>query len=563
MRSSSGLRRLIWPAVLTLLAWGLRLVLLEEVPPGWRDDELINIYALAGRVLAGHPTLYFTGASGHEPLYHTAHAVVLALVGTNPLGAHLLSIASGTLTVPLLYALGRRLFHRKAAILAAVFLAPSFWSLMYSRFGMRHVTVLPPVLAAFCLLWSLDRFSLPAPRRRVLVACGLLLAAALYTYTVARLLPFVLLAFGTYLALFHRERFRDWWRPLLVTLLVMGVVTLPLWIAIAQGRSEAAAQGIGADARIAELLVPLREMRAGNPQPLLENVWTTLGMFHATGDPEWLYNLPARPVFGTVGAALFFAGLGLCVSRWRRPEYAFLLIWLAAGVSPALVTLPPSSLGHTILAQPAVYLITAIPLAAGSSLIVSRLSQFTTRRLSLVACGLLIAALSLPVIFRDLHDYFVDWPARWMVRFLYRQDYREAAWFLDEHPEVADIAAGSTLMGPWDRLALAADLRRDDLRARLFNPERALVIPAGSAPSVLLTTFPELDPSLKDLLEDPPVWEKRGLRLHQPAPDPVRPTVRLSTTFNNGLELVGATWPEGEPAPGRKGTVWLIWRVAR
>jgi len=44
-----------WAAVaIVLLAWGLRLCCLEEVPPGWRDDELINIHALSGEVLRGN-----------------------------------------------------------------------------------------------------------------------------------------------------------------------------------------------------------------------------------------------------------------------------------------------------------------------------------------------------------------------------------------------------------------------------------------------------------------------------------------------------------------------------
>ena len=35
-------------AIVLLLAWGLRICCLEAVPPGWRDDELINIHTLSG-----------------------------------------------------------------------------------------------------------------------------------------------------------------------------------------------------------------------------------------------------------------------------------------------------------------------------------------------------------------------------------------------------------------------------------------------------------------------------------------------------------------------------------
>ena len=560
-----------WAVVLflVLLGWGLRVWRPAEVPPGWRDDEMINIHALTGKVLAGRPTIYFTGASGHEPLYHTLHAGVLALVGMNPLGGHLLSILSGTLTIPLTYVLGRRLFGRAVGLAAAALVATSFWSLMYSRFALRHAMVLPPALALFYLLWS----NRPRSVRLRPLAWGLLLAFALYTYTVSRLIPPLLVAFGLYLAVFHRWlgrtvknakksesplrplRFTRW-RPVLAALAVALVLTLPLWIAIARGRSEAAAQGIGADARIAELAVPLRELRAGNPRPLLENARTTLGMFHATGDPEWLYNLPGRPVFGPVGAAFFFIGLGLALWRWRRPEYGFLLLWLVVGISPALVTLPPSSLGHTILAQPAVYLLAALPLKWVSG---AQRRSSNVKRLLLPASCLLLLASSV----RDLRDYFVAWPAQEMVRFLYRADYRGAARYLDAHPEVVDVAVGSTLMGPWDRLALADDLRRDDVRARLFNPERALLLPAGAAPQLVLTLYPDPAPALEPYIEGPPVWARGELRVYRAPTDLPQPGDGPTAPFANGLDLEGIAWAEGEPAPGQEIEVWLAWRVAR
>jgi len=560
-----------WAAVLmlVLVGWGLRVWRPAEVPPGWRDDELINIHALTGEVLAGNPTFYFTGASGHEPLYHTLHALVLALVGMNPLGGHLLSIASGTLTIPLIYVLGRRLFGRPVGLVAATLLASSFWSLMYSRFALRHEMMVPLALAVFYLLRPSDRV-----RQGQAMAAGFLLAAALYTYTVARLIPLILATFGLYLALVHRDRFRRWRRPLAIALAIAVVLTVPLWVAIAQGRSEAAARGIGADARIAELSVPLRELRTGNLQPLLENARTTLGMFHATGDPEWLYNLPGRPVFGTAGAVLFFTGLVLCLWRWHRPERAFLLIWLLIGISPALVTLPPASLGHTILAQPAAYLLVALPLRQASSLKrqvsnVRRQASGVRRPASpilrLASSALLLATCSLLLAFpfRDLRDYFVTWPELGMVRFLYRADYREAARYLDAHPEIVDVAVGSTLMGPWDRLALADDMRRSDVRARLFNPERALLFPAASVPQVLLTAYPALAPALERYLESPPLWERGELRVHALAANPAWPEGGRAALFANGLELVGIAWSEGEPTPGQEARVWLAWRVAR
>jgi len=549
----------IWSLVivLLLLTWGLRICCLEDVPPGWRDDELINIHALSGELLAGRFPLYFTGASGHEPLYHYLHAGVHAVLGFNVLSGHLLSAACGTLTVALTYSLARRLFGRTTAVMASLALATSFWSLMYSRTAIRHISLPPFALAAFYLFWRKK----PGFFRKTWFLVGLIVGISLYTYPAARLLPVLLILFAAYLALFHRHQFSRHWRGVLLALAVTAALALPLAVTIAQGRSEAAAQGIGADARLAELAVPLRELRAGNPRPLLENIWTTLGMFHATGDPEWLYNIPHRPVFNLLGGVLLWAGAALCLYRWRQPRYFFLLLWFALGLLPAFVSTPPASLSHIILAQPVAYILPA--------LVVGKLVDWETGRLVQWETGTKVIGCLLAFLFlttnaaRDLRDYFVAWPQAGLVRFLYRADYREAARYLDGHPEVVDVAIGSTLLGPWDRLALASDLRREDVQVRVFNPEWALLLPAGPAPVILPTTFPTLAPAFEALIGGAPAQEKGGLRLYRPAAGLALPGDDLSVAFANGLELMGVTWPEGEPLPGREAVAWLTWLVAR
>jgi 4-amino-4-deoxy-L-arabinose transferase-like glycosyltransferase len=540
-----------------LLAWGLRLCCLDTIPPGWRDDELIEIYALSGEVLAGRPTFYFTGASGHEPLYHTLRAGAIALWGVNSLTNHLLPIVSGTLAIPLTYRLSRRLFGRKIALLAAVLMAVGFWPLMYSRFGVRHQMLVPLALAVFYFLWPAERSSSAKARARG-VAGGVALAAALYTYTASRLIPFLLLAFGLYLALCHRERFRRWWRPLLMALLLATVLTAPMWFAIARGRSEAAALGVGADARLAELAVPLRELQTGNLRPLLENVWTTLGMFHATGDPEWLYNVADRPVFNLLGGVLLWVGAAICLFRWRQPRYFFLLLWLGFGLAPTFISVPPASLSHSILAQPVAYILPILPLveackyasgkyasgkyASGKSLIrPDRRSAFAHSLLAI--CYLLFAIFLSSNAIRDLYDYFVVWPRQELVRVLYRADYREASRYLDAHPEITDVAMSSTLLGPWDRLALSVDTRRDDVGVRLFDPGRVLVWSVGDAPAtVLLASWPPATSTVDDFLGPPDAISPSLARYTlSPIFDLLSPTSH-PTRFANGLELVEARW---------------------
>ncbi|MDY7079883.1 MAG: glycosyltransferase family 39 protein [Chloroflexota bacterium] len=553
--------------VVLLLAWGLRLCSLEAVPPGWRDDELINIHALSGELLAGHFPLYFTGASGHEPLYHYLHAGLHSVLGFNVLSGHILSVACGLLTVALTYTLTRRLFGRTTAFIASLALATSFWSLIYSRTAIRHSILPPCALATFYVFW---RSGPKNPRITGSVRsgfvnpvwAGLLLGASLYTYYAARLLPVLLVLFAAYLALFHRDQFSRRWRGFLLASMIAAALVVPMWIAIAQGSSDAAVQGIGADARLAELAVPLRELRAGNPRPLLETTWKTLGMFHATGDPEWLYNVSGRPVFDLLGGALLWAGIALCLYRWRQPRYFFLLLWLGLGLLPAFVSTPPASLSHTILAQPVAYILPALALSKVTNR-AAHVAEATAIRWSFAILAILFVATN---AVRDLRDYFIIWPQQDMVRLLYRADYREAAAYLDTHPGMTDVAVSSGLMGPWDRLALDVDTRHGDITARLFNPERALVWVNGKAPTtVLLTSWPRMASPIDGFLEtqaDPPEIISPHLAVYAlpPLPDPQLP---IPFRFANGLELTNADWIDEERlAPDQEAVMLTTWLVA-
>ena len=137
-----------------LLAFALRVVALADVPPGWRDDELIETLVISRNILGGDLRFYYPDASGHEALYHALNALFLAWFGPGALGIRLLSAFLGTLAVPLTYALGRRLFGPAVGLTAAALLAVSFWGLMYSRVGIRHVMTPTLALAAFYFFWQ-------------------------------------------------------------------------------------------------------------------------------------------------------------------------------------------------------------------------------------------------------------------------------------------------------------------------------------------------------------------------------------------------------------------------
>ncbi|MFZ0547101.1 MAG: glycosyltransferase family 39 protein [Candidatus Promineifilaceae bacterium] len=497
--------------LLTLLALSLRLWRLDSVPPGWRDDELINILVISQKVLDGNWAVYYSDASGHEALYHALAAGMVSLFGLTALGIRGLSVILGTLTVPLTYLVGRKLFNRTVGLVAALGLAFSFWSLMYSRTGIRHISVVFFTLPAFYFLWrglaARERGETAEQSNRWLVhfgLAGLFLGLNFYTYFASRGVPLIVLALVVYLALFERPLFKQSWPGFLLLAGVTAVLALPLVITLNQQPDS--------EARVSELAVPLLEARQGNFAPLQENIFQTLSMFHSYGDDEWLYNIPFRPVFGAVGA-LFF-GLGLLIALWKsiasllgrsdettgtnRAAYPFLLVWWLAGIAPGFISVPAASLGHTIIAQPAVYLLAALPVGVAFQVYTrqkGKVSEDSAWYQQAIGSRWLFVGLALLLVgsiaWRDTADYFAEWPNRGMTRFLYRANIRELTQYLDDHPELTDFGATSLLAGPWDKRAFEIDLSRETAaHPRWYNPERAILLAIDGQPALNFSGYP-------------------------------------------------------------------------
>ncbi len=570
-----------WAVVVTLLAFGLRVVALASVPPGWRDDELIETLVISRNILGGDLRFYYPDASGHEVLYHALNALFLAWFGPGALGIRLLSAFLGTLAVPLTYVLGRRLFGPAAGLTAAALLAVSFWGLMYSRVGIRHVTTPVFALAAFYWFWrgtTDDESSSVVP----LALSGFFLGLGFHSYFASRGAPLIPLVFLGYVALVAPGVLRRSWRGLLVMAGVAALVALPLVLALAAQPA--------AEARVGELALPLTEALAGDFGRLLDHAAAALLMPHAAGDPEWLYNVPDRPIFGPLGALAFW--LGVALATWsamtglRRKgttdfadstdsrtlesvesvksvvpslPAAFVLIWWLVGISPSVLSVPPASLGHAILAQPAFYLLAALPVAA--------LAGWARRpgRWRAPAAGLLAALLVGATAARDLPAYFGQWPARGMVRYLYRADVEDVAVFVLRDPAApwpTDFGITGLLAGPWDRVALDLVLGgRDDVRPRWFDPQRALLL----WPDVSFAGYPGVESPYAAVFEPLPQDSLLAgdYTLGRVAP-PVTPTLdgqvflnEAPQCFANGLCWTAAAYE------ATSGWLEVQWRVER
>nr|MBP7689142.1 hypothetical protein [Thermoflexales bacterium] len=255
---------------------------------------------------------------------------------------------------------------------------------------------------------------------------------------------------------------------------------------------------------------PLIELRKGNVQPAIDTTLGTLGMFTFAGDPESLYNVPNRPVFDWITGAFFYLGVIICLIRLKRTESGLALAWLVIGIAPAFVSIPAASFSHTIAALPVVYVVAAVGIVVIVDKYASRQGNKgrTLFPYFLVSLATLLIGLN---GWLTIRDYFGTWANDDFVRFQYHAPTREIAKWLDQNPQSNGVAIGThATQLVLDPIALDLDLRRDNLSARWFNPDRALVIPrwfdharpvvTPARETIILSSLQEASESVKRLL---------------------------------------------------------------
>jgi len=472
-------------ALLLLIAAVLRLVALDQVPLGPSYDELQNAQ-LSERVLAGQWAIYFPENFGQESLYPTLAALAVRLLGWNVAVLRLPGALGGVLAVLALYLVGRRLAGRRAAFLAAAFQAVSFWPLLETRVALE--TALLPPLAGLALLFlarGLNEWT--RPRRQTMLdfaLAGLFLGGHVYVYTPGRVMPLLPLALLAYLLLLNRRILRRRWPELLLLCAVTALAVAPLALFL-HAHPEA-------EQRLDQLAGPLDALRQGDFRPVLKIAAGTLGMFTLRGDPQWLYNVAGRPVFDPLTSLVFYVGLAYCLIHLRDWRYGLTLLWMLVGLGPAMVSAPPASFSHTLAAQPAVYLVLGLG--------IDRIWEWLSRRRAwagpLAAVLLLVFNLAL-----SCHAYFVVWANAPQVRELYQGGITAVARELDARDPPGPVAIGAPYVNywhPWNAVGFDLALRRDDLRARWFNPGAAWVWPAGLGPVTFYFPTDPLGPQTFD-----------------------------------------------------------------
>lgn len=509
--------------LILLVGASLRLVALDAAPPGLTHDEADHGLDAAG-VLEGRRPIYFTVGYGREPLYDYATALVMLVVGKTYLASRITAALFGIALLILTYAWVRLSTQNRWLALATMAgLAVSFWAVSTSRHALRTVTL--PVMFMAAALVMRKGFTLEEdveddfilgyrPRAEIerwvwFLLAGLFLGLSFYTYLAARLMWLVFPAFFLFLSLTQPGVIRRIWPGLLVMLIVGAIVAAPLALYLMDHPQ--------AELRISQLSSPIAALRAGDPAPLLRNARAGLGMITITGDNLWLYNIPGRPLLGPVMSLLFYLGISIALISVLYPyrpvrrglrtyddafristANTFMLLTLAAGLFPALITGAGASNTRVIGMQPALYYFPALAIVW--------MAEWADRRFDAPGWRAIWTTFGLLTLIRagqTFHDYFTVWNNARNVRVAYHTTLVETLAYIDAHPELgSEIALSSITPGRFHDPAVARmRLRRDDVHLKWFDGRSVFLFPSDED---LIAFYPEVaapDPAFAPWLE--------------------------------------------------------------
>jgi hypothetical protein len=460
------------------------------------------------------------------------------------------------------YLWGRRAFGVEIGLSAAALTAAAFWTLFTSRMALNSQPLPALYGVAVYALWRLlfDDDLKPAHVAGWAALFGAGLAASLHVYEASRVACLAFPAFAIYLLVTDRARLRRRGLAFGAALLAgIGLAAPHLLDPSAWGRT-------------ATLAEPLLALRRGDLGLLLANAWQGLGTLAVRGDPLITYNLPGRPVLPPWLAIFFGVGVVLSIWRWRRPEYAFALLWLGAGIAPTLVIGAFTCTLHSIAAQPVIYTLTALGGVEVARLVARRFGDRAGR----IAWTLWLAIIAISGVL-SVRDYF-RWGELAETRAAYFHTLAEMLdWVNREAPPDSVAVISSPFPDPpLDPYIGLMRLRRDDVDLRWVDGRSAVSLPPVDEVWLLDSSDASLDPALSDRLAiaDAHWFEMRPddtnpafrvMRLDAETSrariaEKVKPVGGDAPIFGGALALEGVNLPQAA-SPGDEIVVTTCWRV--
>ena len=411
-----------------LLALGLRAWQTSQFPNTYSGDEgsagLFAIELLDGKA----NNLFGLGWFSFPALYFTVQSAAIALLGQTVEAVRLTSAVAGALTVVAVYWLGRAMFDRTTAVLAALYLAASHYHIHMSRIALNNVWDGLFGTLAILGLW----YGWKTGRRAGFILCGLALGLGQYFYVSIRPLPILFLVWAAGVFVAQRAQFRERFHGLVLAALIALVVFLPLGLYFVDKPDE-----FQAPMNRVTIFGPwLEGQLAGGDRTVADVILdnATNGLLGFTHEPLRLLYNPGSPLLLAGAALLFLLGVLWALLNFDLRYLLLFLPLLAVVASNAISQDSPASQRY-ILAMPLVALFVALPL--GQAVLWLR-GQYPRYRAAVVAVAFALLALVAVV---DVNYYFNRvYSGGYVLGGLNTQVATEVAYFLrDKEPADQDV----------------------------------------------------------------------------------------------------------------------------
>lgn len=420
-----------WDIMLSLglfaLALALRATALTRFPNTYSGDEgsagLFAVELLTGKA----NNLFGVGWFSFPALYFTVQSAAIALLGQTIEAVRLTSALAGALTVVALYWLGRAMFDRTTALLAALYLAAAHYHIHMSRIALNNVWDALFGTLAILGLW----YGWRSGRRWPFVLCGLALGLGQYFYVTIRTLPILFLIWSAFAFWRQRDQFRERFHGLVLAALVALIVYLPLGLFFLDNPDEfqAPLNRVSIFGEWLDRELALGERTTG--EIILDQA--IAGVLGYTHEPLRLLYNPGSPLLLAGAAVLFVLGVLWALLNFDLRYLLMILPLLAAVAANAISQDSPASQRY-ILALPIVALFIALPLALAADWL---RGQYPRARYAIVTAAFVLLALVAVV---DLNYYFNRVYDTYVLGGLNTEVATEVAYYLrDKEPAAQDV----------------------------------------------------------------------------------------------------------------------------
>lgn len=261
------------------------------------------------------------GIPAFSSVFAYLQSLLVPLLGPDLRALRLVSVAFGALTVPAVYLLGKALFDRKTALLAALFLATFPPHIHFSRTGINNIA--DPLFGVLALAFLVR--GLKSGRYRDYAISGVMLGLTQYFYEGGKLLfPALLLVWLVPVLIAQRKHFRG------LVILAGMFLLLAFPVYAASYGNDAPALPRMAQVGVFDTYFDALQTR-GLGAFLQEHFERpVLHFVHYPDESEFFYGGETGLILGYM-VPLFLIGLGLALGRLGLPGW-LLVLWVVGTV---------------------------------------------------------------------------------------------------------------------------------------------------------------------------------------------------------------------------------------